>query len=72
MTSLTLSISKELKKKMEQFPEINWSEIARQAIIKRIELLEKMDKILSKSTLTEEDTIRLGKRVNRAIARDVP
>lgn len=71
MTSLTLSIPKELRQKMEQYPEINWSEIARQAIIKRLELLEKMDKMLSKSKLTEEDALILGRKANRVLGKGV-
>jgi hypothetical protein len=71
MTSLTLSVTKELRKKMNQFPEINWSEIARQAIIKRLGLLEKMDKLLSKSELTEEEALRLGRKVNKRISKMV-
>jgi hypothetical protein len=69
MTSLTLSVTKELRKKMEKFPEINWSEVARQSIIQKLSLLEKMDKLLKNSKLTEKDTLELGRKVNRGIAR---
>ena len=69
MVNLTLSVSEELKRKMETFPEINWSEIARAAITKRILLLQEMNKILSKSEMTEENAIRLGRELNRAVAK---
>jgi len=69
MTSLTLSVSEELRKKMEEHPEINWSEVARQAIILKITLLEKMDKILKNSKLTEKDAIKIGRKVNAGIAK---
>ena len=69
MVSLTLSVSPELKKEMDEFPEINWSEISRQAIKRKIDLLKKMDEMLANSEMTEEDTIELGRKVNKAIAR---
>jgi hypothetical protein len=69
MVNITLSVPEELKRKMEEFPEINWSEIARRSIIERVELLEKMNKLLSKSKLTEEDALRFGKEVNKSVSR---
>ncbi len=69
MTSLTLSIPKELKKLMDEHPEINWSAVARQSIIQKLTLLEKMDRLLSKSKLTEKDAIAIGAKVNRGIAK---
>lgn len=68
MASLTLAISKELKEKMEKHKEINWSEIARQAITQKIELLAKMDELLKNSGLTEGETIKLERKVNKKIA----
>ena len=68
MVSVTLSVSKDLKQKMGKHKEIRWSEIARQAIQERIELLEKMDRLLEKSKLTERETISLGRKVNKSLA----
>ena len=39
MVSITLSIPEEIKKKMEQFPEINWSGLVRKIILEKIEKL---------------------------------
>jgi len=36
---------------------------------KREELLKRMDKMFAKSKLTEEDTIELGRKVNKAMAK---
>ena len=47
---------------------INWSEIARQAIMQKLALLAKMDELLKKSKLTESETIKLGRKVNKKIA----
>lgn len=68
MVSLTLAISDELKKEMDQFPEINWSVIAREAILKRIMLLKKIKEFTKDSDLTEEDAVRIGKKVNEGLA----
>lgn len=65
MASLTLSIPTELKRKMAEFKYINWSEVARHSIITKLQLLEKMNKLLSKSTLTEEDAIKYGRIIKK-------
>lgn len=36
MTSITIRVPDELKKKMERLPEINWSEVARKSIESRV------------------------------------
>lgn len=69
MVSITLSVPEELKGEMGKHPEMNWSEIARQAIREKLALLKKMDELLSKSRLTEKDALAIGKKVNKAIAK---
>ena len=69
MTNITLSVPEEMKKKMDQFKEMNWSEVARASIRKRIIFLEEMNKLLKNSELTEEDAVKLGRKVNKAVAR---
>ena len=69
MTTMTLAIPSELKNKMENFPEMNWSEVARQAFIQRIKDLEFLRKFKSDSTLTEEDALRLGRKLNKNLAK---
>jgi metal-responsive CopG/Arc/MetJ family transcriptional regulator len=68
MVSITLSVPEEMKKEMDERPEMNWSEIARQAIRHKLDLLDKLDIIMSKSKLTEEDAIELGRKVNKKAA----
>jgi len=69
MTNITLAIPEDIRKKMSQFPEINWSEIARAAIIQRVSMLERFKEFTKESTLTEEDAIRLGREVNKRLAK---
>ena len=69
LVNMTLSIPKELKDQMDQFPEINWSEVARLAIREKIADLNLLKEFTSKSELTEEDALELGRKVNKALSR---
>ncbi len=68
MVRLTVPIPGELKTEMDRHPEINWSEIAKEAIYDKLILLKKMDALLETSTLTEEDALELGKLINKKVA----
>ncbi len=68
MTTLTLSVPTELKQKMDSFPEMNWSEVARQAFIQKIEDMDFLRRFKEKSKLTEADALRLGKEVSKAVS----
>ena len=67
MVTMTLAVPGELRQRMELFPEINWSEVARQAFSQKITDLEFLRKFKSKSMFTEEDALRLGAEVSRKI-----
>lgn len=67
MASMTLAIPADLRAKMKQFPEINWSEVARQAILQKTQQLGQLNRLLSRSTLTEQDTIDIGRQIKRRI-----
>ena len=66
MVSITLSVPEILKGEMEQFPEINWSAVAREAIKRKIALLEKFKEFTKESTVTEDEAIKLGRKVSTA------
>lgn len=68
MTTLTLAIPDEMKNKMDSFPEMNWSEVARQAFMQKIEDMEFLRKFKEKSKLTEADALRLGKEVSKEVS----
>jgi len=63
---MTLSISEELHQKMKQFNEIKWSEVARRAIEQRVYDLEIMDKIASKTKLTQRDALELAQKIKKS------
>ena len=67
MSSMTLAIPADLRAKMKLFPEINWSEVARQAILLKTRQLEQLNQLLSKSTLTEQDAIKIGRQIKQRV-----
>ncbi|QFU81775.1 hypothetical protein [Natronorubrum aibiense] len=64
MPSITVNVDNELKERMENHPEINWSEVTRQAIQEKIEALEMMDELTSESKLTERDVQEIANKIN--------
>ncbi len=66
---MTLAIPKELHELMRKHKQIKWSEIARQAIWDQARKLELMNKILSKSELTEKDVLEIGRKINAGIVK---
>ena len=69
MVSITLAVPEELKKEMDRHPELNWSEVARQAIKQRIIFLKKFEEFAAESTLTEDEAVELGRKVNKALTK---
>jgi len=69
MTNMTLAIPEELHKIIKKHKEIKWTEIARQAMWEQARKLELIDDILSKSELTEEDALEIGRKIKREIAK---
>lgn len=79
MANVTVTVPDEFKERMEEHPEINWSQVARQAFEEKIsdlEALEKLkdleviDDIASRSELTEADVEEIAESVDRALADD--
>ncbi|SDE74631.1 hypothetical protein [Halorientalis regularis] len=66
MPSITVNVDDDLKDRMEEHPEINWSEVTRQAIQEKVETLEVMDELTSGSELTENDVADIADRINEA------
>ncbi|MFP4115810.1 MAG: hypothetical protein ACLFTQ_01195 [Candidatus Aenigmatarchaeota archaeon] len=71
MPNITLSVDEDLKKMMEEHKEINWSQVARKSIKEEIEDLEVMEKITSRSELTEKEVEEISDQVNRKVAKKV-
>ncbi len=69
MVTMTLAVPKELKERMDSFPEINWSEVARQAFRRKVEDLEILKRFTRESILTEEEALELGAELNKKLAK---
>ncbi|MHA1498306.1 MAG: hypothetical protein ACTSRT_12285 [Promethearchaeota archaeon] len=67
MPNLTLSIPNELKEMMEKFPEINWSEVARDSIKKKIAQLNFLKGFRMDSEIKPEDALDLGKEISELL-----
>jgi hypothetical protein len=67
MPNMTLAIPTELKAKMDRFREINWSEVARQAILEKTVLMERMNQMLSKSRLGAVDIDKQSAEIKKAV-----
>ncbi len=68
MAELKIIIPEELKRKMERF-KIDWSSVGRELLKKEIDELSELKAIVSKSRLTEEEVLLLGKKVNKSLAK---
>jgi len=52
---------------MEEHPEINWSEVTRQAIEEKISELELLDELTADSTLSVEEATEISERVDENV-----
>ena len=68
MPNMTLSVPVEVHKEMHKYPEIRWSEIARQAIVKKLEDLRRLDELAKNSKLTSKDINELDHKTKKRLA----
>jgi len=67
-TNLTLSVPVELRKKMEQFPEINWSALMRRLLesqVQRLALKEQLIKQLDSEREFDKEALRIGDEIKQ-------
>ncbi len=67
MPNMTFSLPEKLHQEIKHHNEIKWSEIARKAFEKKVQELHLLDKMLQKSTLTEQDAERIGHAIKHNI-----
>lgn len=68
MVSVTLSVPEEVREKMDKFPEINWSEVARQSINEKIRDMEFLKEFKEESDLSREEAIEMGRELNEKLS----
>ncbi len=69
MANVTLSLPENLHRRMKRFSEVRWSEVARKAIEKKVADLELLEKLTSKSQMTEKDAEEISMRINKEVAK---
>jgi len=68
MANMTISVPDELKAMLERHPEMNWSEVARQAWKSKVEQLELLNKLTARNKATDKDIDGLGRLMKKGIA----
>lgn len=68
MPNMTIRLPDDLKAAIDEHPEINWSEVARQSMWEYVHKLEIADQIAADSDLTEADASELGASLKHDIA----
>lgn len=63
MGNITLALPAEVHREMKHFSEVRWSEVARKAIISKIETLRLAESLAAKSKLTEQDIEQFSKKI---------
>jgi len=70
MVSTTFSVEPEVKREMELFAWVNWSEIAREILLKRLKkelALKRLSELVKDSEMTEELATELGEALKEKI-----
>jgi len=69
MTNFTLSIPDDLKKEMDKFPEINWSEVARASMRQKIADLNFLKGFRVNSDISPEEAEMMGQEMSKLLAK---
>jgi len=69
MTNFTLSIPDDLKKEMNKFPEINWSEVARASMRQKIADLNFLKGFRVNSDISPEEAEMMGQEMSKLLAK---
>lgn len=62
-----MSVPDDLYEEMKKHPEIRWSEVARQALAKKLDDLRRLDALLRDSKLTEQDVEHVARSVKHGV-----
>ncbi|MFH1211834.1 MAG: hypothetical protein V1659_02790 [Candidatus Woesearchaeota archaeon] len=63
MGNITLSMPDAVQAEMRNFTDVRWSEVARKAIIEKIDALKMAEKLANKSKLTKKDVDEFSKKI---------
>lgn len=71
MATVSVSVSDELKKRMNARQDVNWSAIARNAFANQLtnqEQLDLLNNLIANSKATDKDVMEISKKINKGIA----
>ena len=68
MVNMTIAVPEELKKLLDKHPEINWSEVARQAWWHKARELELLNKLTSSSTVSDKEVLDLARMIKKGVS----
>ena len=63
MGNITLSLPESVHKEMKHFSEVRWSEVARKAIVEKLEALQLAENLSKKSKLTLKDVEEFSRKI---------
>jgi hypothetical protein len=69
--NITLALDEETARWVKAHPEVGWSEVARQAIRRKLRELHALDAAFSGSELTQGDIRRLTREAKKRLLREV-
>ncbi|MBI4394466.1 MAG: hypothetical protein HY556_11835 [Euryarchaeota archaeon] len=69
MANMTLAVPEDLFTLIKKHPEIKWSVIAREAMWDYARRVDLMEKLASKSKLTEKDIEEVGRKIKKSLAK---
>jgi hypothetical protein len=69
MSKLTLAVPSELKAIMERHPAIPWNRVAARALWSQAQKVQLADRLASRSALTEDAAVRIGRQVKAGLRR---
>ena len=70
MANITLTVPEELKVKIHEHKEVNWSAVMRRAMLEHLRKLHIAESIAKKSKLTRKDIAELDKLVKEGLAKE--
>ena len=69
MATISVSVEDEMKGRMSELEEINWSAVARNAFEEKLKEVEILKKLTSKSKLTAKDAHEISNRISESMAK---
>ncbi len=69
MGTMSVSVEDDLKTRMNELNEINWSAVARKAFEEKLKEVEILKRIVSKSKLTPKDAKEISDKINESMAK---